>query len=814
MEVYKISNLSFTYPCRETKTLDGIDLVINQGEFVCICGKSGCGKTTLMRLLKSVLSPSGTVEGEIAFKGSPLSEADQRTQASKIGFVMQDIEGQLVCDKVWHELAFGLEGLGYSNSKIRTRVAETASFFGINEWFHKKTSELSGGQKQILNLASVMVMRPDVLILDEPASQLDPIAASEFLRTLEKINCELGTTIILSEHRLEEIFPVSDRVIVMDSGRIAAEGSPKAVGQILKEKNHDMQYALPCQIRVYGAIEENSDYPLTVREGRMWLESYAREHTIRPVPFYGTENSTADVMVELSELWFRYEKNSPDVLKGLSLKVRRGEIFAVLGGNGSGKTTMLSVISGLKRAYRGKVLIKGENISDIENLYEGVMGVLPQNPQSLFVKKTVELELAEMLTEDNPSKEEREGKIREAASLCRIEHILSCHPYDLSGGEQQRAALAKVLLKNPEILLLDEPTKGFDAHFKIAFAEILQGLKAKGVTVIMVSHDIEFCAEYADRCAMFFDGGITADAQPREFFAGNSFYTTSANRMAGNILPEAVLAEDIICACGGKAEEKHTEAREDACALITKTEPAVRMPQKKIKTDKTARFSVWFSLIAVLLTVFAGIYYLEDRQYYLISLLIIPEVTVPFCLAFEKRKPNAREMVLVSVMCALVVAGRMAFFMFYQFKPVAALIIITGVCLGGETGFLVGAVSAFVSNFFFGQGPWTPWHMFVFGMLGLVSGVVFRKGRLPVNRISLCVFGFLAIIIIYGGIMNPASVIMMQMELNRETVLAAYVQGFPLDLIHAAATVFFLWFTAEPMLEKLERIKEKYGILK
>ena len=186
MECFKIENLSFTYPTRNEKTLDGVDLEIMHGEFITVCGKSGCGKTTLLRMLKSSLSPHGTIEGRVLFDGVPLDSVSLRDQASKIGFVMQSPENQIVTDKVWHELAFGLESLGFSNGEIRTRVSEMASFFGISDWFHKNVSELSGGQKQLLNLASVMVMQPQVLVLDEPTSRLDPIAAGEFLKTLEK----------------------------------------------------------------------------------------------------------------------------------------------------------------------------------------------------------------------------------------------------------------------------------------------------------------------------------------------------------------------------------------------------------------------------------------------------------------------------------------------------------------------------------------------------------------------------------------------------------------------------------------------------
>lgn len=819
MESFKVENLSFTYPSRCDKALEDINFKVNQSEFVLICGKSGCGKTTLLRLLKPSLAPYGKTEGTIIFNGKELDSLSEREKTSHIGFVMQNPDNQIVTDKVWHELAFGLESLGYKQAEIRARVSEMASFFGIQNWFYKNTNELSGGQKQLLNLAAVMVSAPSVLILDEPTSQLDPIAANEFLNTLKKINQELGTTIILTEHRMEDAFALADRVIVMDEGKFIADGKPKEISSILKEKNHDIYKALPTPVRVYGEVPNKLLCPLTVREGRVWLEEFSRENTLNNdlIPKDKTK-SNAETVIEIKDAWFRYDKNLPDIIKGFNLSVKKGELFCLLGGNGTGKTTALSLVAGLNTPYRGDVELNGQSISEIKKLYNGLIGFLPQSPQSLFVKKTVFLDLMDVLSEKDLTKEEKVQKIYEASVLCRIENLLEIHPYDLSGGEQQRTALCKILLMEPEILLLDEPTKGMDADFKEEFADILMELKTNGVTILMVSHDIEFCAEFADRCALVFDGSIASESTPREFFKGKNFYTTSANRMARGVLPDAVLADDIILACTGKVQKKEKKPR--VAGFNKKKNQGAPQKIDEIKNYKTDKKLTKRTLVAMLsililipLTIYIGIAFLGDRKYYFISLLIILETIVPFCMVFESRKPKARELIIISVLCAIAVAGRAAFFMLPQFKPVIALVIITGITFGGETGFLVGTVTGFVSNFFFGQGPWTPLQMFCFGIIGFISGVLFSKGFLKKTRVSLCIFGFLATLIIYGGIMNPSSVIQMQLKPNLDMILASYISGAPLDIIHAVSTAFFLWFIAEPMIDKIERVKVKYGLI-
>lgn len=542
MAHFEIKDLTFSYASAKGKhSLENVSLSIEQGEFVTLCGKSGSGKSTLLRQLKTVLTPNGKRTGEILFRGVPLKEVSDRDQSEKIGFVMQNPDDQIVTDKVWHELAFGLESLGCDQKTMRGRVAEMACYFGIQDWFHRDVATLSGGQKQLLNLASIMAMQPEVLILDEPTSQLDPIAASDFLNTVRKINTELGTTVIITEHRLEDIFPYADRAVVMDKGRVIADDAPGKVGQLLFEQSNPMFTAMPTPVRVYYGAGGKGESPLTVRQGRSWL---SREFPTKPekntIPAPALPEEIENPALTLKELWFRYEKDTPDILRGVSAEIPAGSLYAILGGNGAGKSTTLKAISGICRPYRGKVTLFGKPVEKYKSseLFNGCLAMLPQDPKSLFVKKTVREDLSEM-TKDKAA-------IDRIAVLCQVTELLDSHPYDLSGGEQQRAALAKVLLTNPKLLLLDEPTKGIDSFFKETFAEILADLKKQGTTIVMVSHDVEFCARYADVVSMFFDGQILTNDTPRRFFGSNSFYTTAAHRMSRHIFQGAVTAEDVI----------------------------------------------------------------------------------------------------------------------------------------------------------------------------------------------------------------------------------------------------------------------------
>ena len=524
-----VKNLTFTYPNCQKPAIEGVSLTVEKGEFLAVCGPTGCGKSTLLRLMKRELAPLGTLHGEITVDGAAQSALTEREAACRIGYVMQRPEQQIVTDKVWHELAFGLENMGLPQPVIARRVAEMAAYFGIEGWFDKAVDTLSGGQKQLLNLASVMVMQPEILILDEPTAQLDPIAAADFIATVRKVNRELGLTVIITEHRLEEVIPVCDRLLVLRDGRVLDCGAPRAVVGRLADDPALLCF-MPAAARLFHAVRGAGECPLDVREGRAFIEARGCTGSL---PEEAPLDESAEPALSFRNVYFRYGRNLPDVLSGMSFTVRTGEICCVLGGNGSGKSTTLSVAAALNRAYSGEVRVFGKKLREYKNqaLYRNCLTLLPQDVQSVFLCNTVREELAECGA---------------TADLLPFDFtpLMDKHPYDLSGGEQQLVALAKVLATQPRLLLLDEPTKGVDAAAKQRLIGVLKALKAQSMTLVIVTHDVEFAAECADRCCFVFRGQIISDGTPRSCFSQNSFYTTAVSRMARGLIDGAVTVEE------------------------------------------------------------------------------------------------------------------------------------------------------------------------------------------------------------------------------------------------------------------------------
>ncbi|WP_261381556.1 ABC transporter ATP-binding protein [Paenibacillus cremeus] len=541
----KAESFSFWYPDEVQPALEEVSFHVNEGEFVVICGASGCGKTTLLRHLKPGITPVGTRSGSLHYSGVPFDSLSARLGAEQIGIVFQNPENQIVMDTVWHELAFSMENMGCELTVMRKRLAEMAHFFGLEPLLYKSVHELSGGQKQLINLASVLLLQPKVLLLDEPTSQLDPVAAREFVQLVHRLNQEMSMTVIMSEHRLEDVMPLADRVIVMEQGRVKYNGSPKEIARQIgvELRSEELDY-LPSVTQLYLSLPTEEPrslerIPLTVREGKQWLTQSGWPARLKPCaePAKQSQYPDSEIILTCREVTYQYEKGAPEVLKKLSLAVFEQECLAIVGGNGAGKSTLLQVMAGLLEPQRGKVMSK----------LKGKIGYLAQNPLVYFNSDTVEEELRQIAR--YAGLQEPDAEINSLLRTLQLEETLLKHPHDLSGGQQQKAALAGVLLQRPVLLILDEPTKGLDPAAKKQMAALLRKLREAGMTIVMVTHDVEFAACHATRCAMLFDGAITAAGAPSLFFSENYFYTTAMNRTLREWLPGVLTLEEALQQC-------------------------------------------------------------------------------------------------------------------------------------------------------------------------------------------------------------------------------------------------------------------------
>ncbi len=527
MEILSCKNVAFKYNESTGYALSDCTFSVKKGEKVMLCGASGSGKSTLLRLLKREVSPRGELSGKIDLIGKAATELSDRGSAEKIGFVMQDPDSQTVCDKVSSELAFGLESFGVPSKEIQSRVGEMAAFFGIEPLYDRDISTLSGGQKQLVSLCSIMVTDPDILLLDEPTAQLDPVAAKELLSILDRLNKEMGVTIIIAEHDPEELFDSCDKILYLSNGKTAFFDTPAKAAKYFAQ--NDLEGFLPETAKVFAGL--CSDLPLNVRHGRARLENLVTEDT--PQTDESTAESTEPYALECKNIWQRYEKDSPDILKGCDLAVRKGECYGLLGSNGGGKSTLLRVICGLCKPYMGAVSLFGKKQKAYKNgsLFREMLAFLPQEPVTMFVKESVREDLLQSADEN---------AVKKIAERMEIEPLLDRHPWDLSGGEIQKCAFAKILLADPKIIVLDECTKGMDSFAKKALGDVLASLKAEGRTILLVTHDLEFAAENCERCGLLFDGKIAAEDNAVRFFSRNRFYTTAAARLTRGFFSGAV----------------------------------------------------------------------------------------------------------------------------------------------------------------------------------------------------------------------------------------------------------------------------------
>ena len=597
--IIQIRDLTFAYAAGDEPVLSDINIDIGSEEFVIIMGSSGSGKTTLLKMLKRNMIPAGRYSGRVYIYGKEADKLTDRENAAGIGYVSQDPDNQIVTDKVWHELAFGLENLGMDNVTIRKKVAEMSEYFGITGWYDREVSKLSGGQKQILNLASVMVMQPGILLLDEPTANLDPLAAIRFLDVVKRINQELGVTVVMVEHNLEHIYADADRIIAIDKGRVAANSSPKKAAVDIIAAGSFLIEGLPVASRLYSgynkkngnsvvsynnvSIDSNNkdnhilsdEIPLTVKEGRRWYVNYKKVYgkditrdkdkinnfagksiindkvikkdvleednitgnknkkRIGFIKKNNLENKSSrkntdnieNTVCQLKNVSYSYNKKLPYIIDGVDVSFKEGRITAILGGNGAGKSTMLKLIAGIIEPVRGKIISNKRII------------MLPQDPKAVFTEVSVEEELAEVLMDkgngiyNNMPMEDKREIVEQIIEEFGLNDIRKNNPYDISGGQQEKLAIAKVLLLKPEVLLLDEPTNGLDPYFKKTLGKLLKKINAGGVTIIIVSHDLEFVDSFCDDVIMLFDRKVAAKDSTHKFLRDNMFYTTNYYRI-------------------------------------------------------------------------------------------------------------------------------------------------------------------------------------------------------------------------------------------------------------------------------------------
>ena len=605
MALIEFNNFSFAYMNSdgtesEVKSLDSINLEIDYGDFVLLCGPSGCGKTTLLTNLKKELMPAGRRSGEIKFNGTRIIDMDEISSACDIGYLFQNPDSQIVTDTVIQEIAFPLENIGLPTEEIRNRISEIVAFFGINDILHKNVNELSGGQKQLVNLCSLLVLRPHVLLLDEPMSQLDPIASYEFLSIVRRLNEEFSITVIMSEHKADSIFPFIDKAVFLKDGKIEfVDNAHNICSEVIDDEIFENY--LPAVTKIYNSLSVKYpsliklNTPLSIREGRRCLntihddlikisnddvDSINLNHDnlhITNKKYHSQEKSgildkislggNKNALINMNGIYFAYEKGNL-ILKNVDFELEKGDFVSLIGGNGVGKSTFLQLLVGILKPIKGKVKYK----KGIKRAY------VHQNPMIHFSKDNVKEEFLESILEskllqnnsvgfnketyDNLLKMSNEEfiesdvlnglefdsiefKFKELIEFFDICDLIDKHPYDCSGGEQQKIVIVKALLQNADVLVLDEPTKGLDPISSKNLANILNSLRDNGITILMTSHDLDFVANNCKRCLMLFDKDIQIDDDPKVIFAENNFYTTFVNRMVKDYVPEIVTLDDL-----------------------------------------------------------------------------------------------------------------------------------------------------------------------------------------------------------------------------------------------------------------------------
>jgi len=546
VKILELRQVSFRYPGQPREALKDISLEIHAGEIVYVCGPTGSGKSTLLNCLKREIRPRGELTGSIIYDGQEMDAYTDAALIQQIGIVFQNPDNQTVMDTVMGEMAFGLENLGLAAGQIKQRLSEIAGYFGIESLFHKSLQHLSGGEKQKVNLCAALAMRPRLLLLDEPLSQLDPIAQTELIGMIRRLNQEFGITIIISEHNKDDMMVRADKVLVLNQGRQCHFGTLRqVVAEVVNSQDENGIAFMPTPARLYVRTAKipPADLPLTVKEARHMLHVYPIfRYKRNGVSTEARQNHNPALAAE--NLLFAY-RSAPGqaVLKNLDFLAYQGDFIGIVGGNGSGKSTLLKLLAGLLEPMDGMVRIGRDNIRRMKkDVIRGTVFYGPQNPLTYFTQDTVEAELAEASRQGRATAESYGATLREL----NLSDLLNMHPYDLSGGERQKILLACAVLRGAQILLLDEATKGLDASVKKELGSVLTELARNGKTIILVSHDLEFMAGFARKCTLLFDGNLSILQSAHDFFRDNYFYTTIAKRIFRESLPDVLTIEEVI----------------------------------------------------------------------------------------------------------------------------------------------------------------------------------------------------------------------------------------------------------------------------
>ena len=532
MVFLETKNLSFKY-LDNSFILSDVNFSLDKGDFCLVVGKTGCGKTTLLKLLKKEITPSGELKGLVKIDGFDLKDYD----SSKIVYMFQNPSRQIVSDKVYHEIVFGLEARGLEKGVIETKLAEIVNYLDINDLLEKHTMELSGGEAQLVSLASLLVLDPEVILLDEASSQLNPLTRKKFLEILKRINQDFGITIILVEHNLEDVLEFTDKIIVLDKGKMIYFGlKEEAINFLASNKQYFAFLPKTLQISKYldlGSLLHLKDVKEALKN------KYKNE-----INFSYEAKVFEKEIIKAEDLYYRYSKKEKDVLEKLSLTVYDNEILGLVGGNGVGKTTLLKNLAGIRSFYSGKIEIENKNIRKYKGniLYKNLIAYLPQDPLTLFLKRTVGEDLEYYVKSLDLDK----ALLEKLLVKFDLKPLLEMSPYDLSGGELQKAAFTKILLSKPKILFLDEPTKGMDFSLREELKEILMDLKAKGATIIIATHDLEFIASVADRVGIMFNGKVLSLTDSHSFFSNSNFYTTVASLASRDLYDKVITVPELV----------------------------------------------------------------------------------------------------------------------------------------------------------------------------------------------------------------------------------------------------------------------------